>query len=999
MEIPVSVFLDAALQETNRVLKSALPELGGERWWDNYVIKALHSNQRRQIEQAQISDIDDLDLVVLLRIMERHWSEIAYKFKYPNPDDAITLIKSLKNIRNKYAHKTTKKFTNKTIFRHLDVIHNYLIMIKAPEDVCDKIDRESDRIITLMHDTKHNPTKDKKPPTVSTDEEIIESDQKVEASTNEEIEDNGLPLSSLNLEGKDGEEIRRLLKEKTFVGIDFGTSTSAVSYVCLSDDEKTLQMISMPIKQYDDIGREIKNSLVSSCIAWTGSDLLIGQGASMLKSQLIQGKNIWSSFKMKLGVDLGNIYYNSDLSGDDVPTKIQKPQHAAVVFFKYLRKQVEAFIDENDLPRDITYSVSVPASFEANQRLDLTRALHESGIDVADYGIIDEPNAAFVSYLMETLKVGKGIVEGLLDGRKKLMVFDFGAGTCDISILEIIGSTNKLQSRNLAISQFHALGGDNIDRQIVREVLLKQLYKQNNISEDTFSSTQLTEVIIPKLQGAAEGLKIQCCKYIANNWNGSDITPFVDNGSSVTGKSIKPFIIDDKEFSLDNPHISYSEFSEIMLPFVDSGLVDEFAITRNVDMINIFEPIFSALDKAELEKDELDMILFIGGSALNPYVQSAIQKYFGRFVEAVLLRDIRLPVSQGAAINSLVVNGLGREFLKPIVSEAIYVLTSNAGLQMLIPAGTEIPSAEIVYEGLKVREDGQRIIELPFCVTSEDKLLSVIEVKSPESEAFTIDDKIILTCLIDSNKLLKVRAKVGDKVVTTTIINPLANVELTSEETAMLVARQQLYFDASTNYGRPSIENMIQYAYACEEAQNHILCAEAFEAVERLDSDRNFATSICYHYSRAGKRSLSNKWAEIAHKRRPSAVSAFNLGLTKRSENKLDEYAKYMQESLQINPNYVAALESYGHFLVDQGKPNGIQMVEVAFKIMSERFRIKELEENDIYRLKRAARTVGRDDIAEEVDALEDSLSTKIKYRSENLAESKNITPEKLRKS
>jgi hypothetical protein len=57
MEIPVSVFLDAALQETNRVLKSALPEMGGNKWWDNYVVKALHANQRRQIEQAQITDL------------------------------------------------------------------------------------------------------------------------------------------------------------------------------------------------------------------------------------------------------------------------------------------------------------------------------------------------------------------------------------------------------------------------------------------------------------------------------------------------------------------------------------------------------------------------------------------------------------------------------------------------------------------------------------------------------------------------------------------------------------------------------------------------------------------------------------------------------------------------------------------------------------------------------------------------------------------------------
>jgi len=993
MEIPVSVFLDAAMQETNRVLKSALPEMGGKKWWENYVIKALHANQRTQIEQAQITDLDDLDLVVLIRIMERHWSEIAHKFKYPNPDDSFTIIKSLKNIRNQYAHKTTKTFTPKTTFRHLDVIERYLEMVKAPDDICDKIERESKRVLSLMQDIKPLPKDEPKPPQTSQSQISTNEPSTVSPEVRMKGSDDGIPLSTLTLEGEDGKKVENLLNEKTYVGIDFGTSTSVVSYAKIGKGNDSLEAVPIPIKQYDELGRANKNNLVSSCIAWTGNDLLVGQGAAELKSKFIQGKNIWFSFKMKLGVDLGNVYYNSDLAGNDVPANIQKPQQAAVVFFNYLRKQIEAFVKEEELPQNIVYSVSVPASFEANQRLDLIKALHEAGIDVPDYGIIDEPNAAFISYLMDTLALGKGIIEGLLSGRKKLMVFDFGAGTCDISILEIIGSENRLQSKNLAISQFHALGGDNIDRQIVREILLNQLYDQNHISDQIFTSTQLSEVVLPKLQSTAEGLKIQCCKYITNNWNGSDITPFIENDASVTGKSIEPFTIGDREIILNEPKMSYKDFSNLMIPFIDPDRVGELVMSREDDMINIFEPIFSALEKAEIEKDELDMILFIGGSSLNPFVQAAIQTYFGRFVETVLSRDIRLPVSQGVAINSLVVNGLKREFLKPIVSEAIYVLTSNAGLQLLIPAGTEIPSPEILYEGLKVREDGQSIIELPLCVTSEDKLLGVIEIKAAKASTFTMEDDIVIKCSIDSNKLMQVTAQVGDRIVNTTILNPLSNKEVTPEETAMLIAQQQLYLDASSNFGRPSVENMIHYAYACAEAENHILCAEAFEAVERLDNERDFATNICYYYARAGKRVLSQKWAEIDHKRRPTDVSAFNLALTKINQQKPDEFERYMQESLQINPDYPAALESYGHFLVEKGHPKGIPMVERALKIMSKSFIIRELKENDIFRLKRAAKTVGRNDIVEEIEAVEDGMSTNTRYRTENLAESKNIDP------
>ncbi len=82
------------------------------------------------------------------------------------------------------------------------------------------------------------------------------------------------------------------------------------------------------IIQFDDSGREIADRLVPSCIAWTTRDrLLIGHGAANLKQELKEGRNIWSSFKMRLGIDLGpqvpehDAPWRQGASGDRAPAE------------------------------------------------------------------------------------------------------------------------------------------------------------------------------------------------------------------------------------------------------------------------------------------------------------------------------------------------------------------------------------------------------------------------------------------------------------------------------------------------------------------------------------------------------------------------------------------------------------------------------------------------------------------------------------------------------
>lgn len=123
-----------------------------------------------------------------------------------------------------------------------------------------------------------------------------------------------------------------LIKGKTYVGIDFGTSTTVVSIASYDEDNNLIHTNSLRLKQKFPDGTIYSSEIVPSVIAWLNKQILVGEGASQLKYQLKSGKNIWYSFKMELGEDLGAKYYESELR-DIPPFNIRNPKDAARVFF------------------------------------------------------------------------------------------------------------------------------------------------------------------------------------------------------------------------------------------------------------------------------------------------------------------------------------------------------------------------------------------------------------------------------------------------------------------------------------------------------------------------------------------------------------------------------------------------------------------------------------------------------------------------------------------
>ena len=239
----------------------------------------------------------------------------------------------------------------------------------------------------------------------------------------------------------------QLAARGTFVGIDFGTSTTVVSIATKENGEEKIRTLPIKLTQILEDGTIYQSEKLPSVIAWYNGKLLVGEGASNLKYTLTKGKNIWFSFKMEIGEDLGAKYYNSEVSTME-GIKIRNPKDCVRVFFMYLNILIKKYCKENGLSDNILYAVSIPASFEANQRKDLIDALESNGMNISKQSLIDEPNAAFISYIHDSEDSEKPLLISP-HYNSKVLVFDFGGGTCDISILEIGKSANGFTQRTL----------------------------------------------------------------------------------------------------------------------------------------------------------------------------------------------------------------------------------------------------------------------------------------------------------------------------------------------------------------------------------------------------------------------------------------------------------------------------------------------------------------------------------------------------------------------
>ena len=326
-----------------------------------------------------------------------------------------------------------------------------------------------------------------------------------------------------------------------------------------------------------------------------------------------------TSIKTHMGTD-----YKVDIDG-----KGYTPQEISAIILQKLKADAEGYLGQQVTEAVIT----VPAYFTDAQRQATKDAGRIAGLDVKR--IINEPTAAALAYGMDKL-----------DEEKKILVFDLGGGTFDVSILEIGDGTFEV----LATAGNNRLGGDDFDKVII-DYLADEFKKAEGVD------LRSDKMALQRLKEAAEKAKKELSSTMSTNIN----LPFI----TATAEGPKHMNID----------LSRAKFNELTADLVEKTM----------------GPTKSALADAGLSVSEIDDVLLVGGSTRIPAVQEAVKNFIGKEPHKGINPDEC--VAAGAAIQAGVLTGEVNDLLLLDVTPlSLGIETMGNVMTKIIERNTTIPT-------------------------------------------------------------------------------------------------------------------------------------------------------------------------------------------------------------------------------------------------------------------------------------------------------------------
>ena len=388
------------------------------------------------------------------------------------------------------------------------------------------------------------------------------------------------------------------------IGIDLGTTNSCVAV--LENGEPQI------------IANSEGMRTTPSVVAFTkGGERIVGEPAK--RQAVTNADNTVISIKTHMGTD-----YKVNIEG-----KSYTPQEISAIILQKLKADAESHLGQPVKEAVIT----VPAYFTDAQRQATKDAGRIAGLEVKR--IINEPTAAALAYGMDKL-----------DQDKKILVFDLGGGTFDVSILEIGDGTFEV----LATAGNNKLGGDDFDKVII-DYLAEEFKKAEGVDlrEDNMALQRLKE--------AAEKAKKELSSTMSSNIN----LPFI----TATASGPKHMNID----------LSRAKFDELTHHLVEKTM----------------EPTKRALADAGLSVSEIDDVLLVGGSTRIPAVQEAVKKFIGKDPHKGINPDEC--VAAGAAIQAGVLTGEVNDLLLLDVTPlSLGIETMGNVMTKIIERNTTIPT-------------------------------------------------------------------------------------------------------------------------------------------------------------------------------------------------------------------------------------------------------------------------------------------------------------------
>ena len=387
------------------------------------------------------------------------------------------------------------------------------------------------------------------------------------------------------------------------IGIDLGTTNSCVAVM----EGKEAKVITNPEG----------NRTTPSVVAFKGDERIIGEAA---KRQLVTNPDSVSSIKRLMG------------SGQKVKLagKEYTPEEISAMILQYMKSYAESYLGEPVKEAVIT----VPAYFNDAQRQATKDAGKIAGLEVKR--IINEPTAAALAYGFDKT-----------DKEQKVLVFDLGGGTFDVSILDLADGTFEV----LATAGNNHLGGDDFDNVIV-EWMNEMFKKEHGVD------LKSDRMALQRMKEAAEKAKKDLSSMVQTHIS----LPFI---SASNGTPL--------HFEAD---LTRAEFDRMT----------KFLVDKTV------EPVRQALSDAHLTAADLDQVLLVGGSTRMLSVQEAVKKELGKEPNRSVNPDE--VVAMGAAIQGGILNQeLGNDILLLDVTPlSLGIETLGGVMTVLIPRNTTIPT-------------------------------------------------------------------------------------------------------------------------------------------------------------------------------------------------------------------------------------------------------------------------------------------------------------------